>query len=85
MTQLPPPWFEEGLVQLLAATEFNKKWITFAQIGDGFGGEKIGDFNRMLSQRALVPFSELFAEVPRDRSAFGRRSPTPLCISASTA
>lgn len=53
-----PPWFEEGLVQIFAATEFNRKWITFAQIGDGFGGEKTGDFNRRLSQRALIPLRD---------------------------
>lgn len=29
-----PAWFEEGLVQLLSAIDFNKKWITFAQISD---------------------------------------------------
>jgi hypothetical protein len=66
-----PPWFEEGLVQLFAATEFDKKTITFAQIGDGFGAEKIGDFNRMLSQRSLMPFREMLAAGgPRARNAF---------------
>ncbi len=56
MSRPPPAWFEEGLVQIFAAMDFNRKWITFAQIGDGFGGEKTGDFNRRLSQRALIPF-----------------------------
>lgn len=66
-----PPWFEEGLVQLFAATEFDKKTITFAQIGDGFGAEKIGDFNRMLQRRAIMPFGEMLAaEGPRGRNAF---------------
>ncbi len=66
-----PPWFEEGLVQLFAATEFDKKTITFAQIGDGFGAEKVGDFNRMLHQRAIMPFGEMLAaQGPRNRSAF---------------
>lgn len=66
-----PPWFEEGLVQLLAATEFDKKRITFAQIGDGFGAEKVGDFNRLLTRRALMPFREMLAaKGPRSRSAF---------------
>lgn len=66
-----PPWFEEGLVQLLAATEFDKKRITFAQIGDGFGAEKVGDFNRLLTRRALMPFREMLAaRGPRSRSAF---------------
>jgi hypothetical protein len=66
-----PPWFEEGLVQLFAATEFDKKTITFAQIGDGFGAEKVGDFNRMLHQRAIMPFAEMLApQGPRNRSAF---------------
>ena len=66
-----PPWFEEGLVQLFAATEFDKKHITFAQIGDGFGAEKIGDFNRLLARRSLMPFREMLAaKGPRNRSAF---------------
>lgn len=54
----PPAWLEEGLVQIFAAMDFNRKWITFAQIGDGFGGEKIGDFNRRLAQRAIIPFKD---------------------------
>jgi hypothetical protein len=66
-----PPWFEEGLVQLFAATEFDKKTITFAQIGDGFGAEKIGDFNRMLTGRHMMPFKEMLApDGPRARTAF---------------
>ncbi len=66
-----PPWFEEGLVQLFAATEFDKKTITFAQIGDGFGAEKIGDFNHMLHQRAIMPFGEMLAsDGPRARTPF---------------
>jgi hypothetical protein len=66
-----PPWFEEGLVQLFAATEFDKKTITFAQIGDGFGAEKIGDFNRMLSQHSMMSFGEMLAtNGPRARTAF---------------
>jgi hypothetical protein len=56
----PPAWFEEGLVQLFSAIDFNKKWITFAQIGDGFGGGKDNDFNQLLAQRALPPFEDLF-------------------------
>ena len=59
-----PVWFEEGLVQMFSAIDFNKKWITFAQIGDGFGGGKDSDFNRLLSQRSLMPLPEMFA---RDR------------------
>jgi len=71
MTNPPPAWFEEGIVQIFAAMDFNRKWITFAQIGDGFGGEKTGDFNRRLSQRALIPMRELLeSDVPRVRNAF---------------
>ncbi len=71
-TAKPPPlWFEEGLVQIFAAMDFNRKWITFAQIGDGFGGEKIGDFNRRLAQRALIPFRDfLEPERARERGTF---------------
>lgn len=66
-----PPWFEEGLVQLFAATDFDKKHITFAQIGDGFGAEKVGDFNRLLARRALMPFKEMLAaKGPRSRTPF---------------
>ena len=64
-----PAWFEEGLVQIFASIEFNRKWISFAQVGDGFGGPKTGDFNRILNERALMPFPELFAEQPQ-RSTF---------------
>ena len=60
-----PAWFEEGLVQIFAATEFNRKWITFAQIGDGFGGEKIGDYNRMLNERSIISFKEFLEEQPK--------------------
>ena len=66
-----PPWFEEGLVQLFAATEFDKKTISFAQIGDGFGAEKIGDFNRMLHRRAIMPLGEMLApNGPKGRTPF---------------
>ncbi len=71
LTKAPPPWFEEGLVQLFAATEFDRKTIVFAQIGDGFGAEKVGDFNHMLHQRAIMPMGEMLATAgPRQRSAF---------------
>jgi hypothetical protein len=67
----PPVWFEEGLVQIFSAIDFNRKWITFAQIGDGFGGEKTGDFNRLLAEHALIPMQELLeSEQPRERSAY---------------
>jgi len=69
LTQPPPPWFEEGLVQLFGGIDFSRKWITFAQIGDGFGAEKIGDFNRILAQRALMPFPQMLApNGPRART-----------------
>lgn len=70
LSKPPPPWFEEGLVQLFAATEFDRKTIVFAQIGDGFGAEKIGDFNRLLNQRALMPLGEMLATEPRQRGTF---------------
>ncbi|MDP3071557.1 MAG: hypothetical protein Q8N18_14805 [Opitutaceae bacterium] len=70
LSKAPPPWFEEGLVQLFAATEFDRKTIVFAQIGDGFGAEKIGDFNRLLHQRALMPLGEMLAAEPRTRGTF---------------
>lgn len=64
-----PPWLEEGLVQLFAGIDFDKKWISFGLVGDGFGGEKPGDFNRMLVQRRLMPFDEMFAMEPAQRDA----------------
>jgi hypothetical protein len=68
--QKPPVWFEEGLVQLFASIEFQKKWINFAMIGDGFGGEKTGDFNRMLSRRGLMSMAELLADPPKRTGTF---------------
>ena len=65
-----PPWFEEGLVQLFASIDVSKKWINFAQVGDGFGGPRTGDFNRLLSQRALMSFPELFADPPVQTGTF---------------
>src|SRR5207302_1840995 len=65
----PPPWFEEGLVQLFSAIDFNKKWITFAQIGEG-ADAKDTDFNQLLSRRALMPFSELFSQEVVTSDAF---------------
>ena len=65
-----PAWFEEGLVQLFSSIDFTKKWINFAMIGDGFGGEKTGDFNHLLHRRALLPMKDLFADPPRQRTTF---------------
>ncbi len=71
MAQPPPPWFEEGLVQLFGAIDFSKKWITFAQIGDGFGAEKLGDFNHILSRRAIMPMAEMLRpEGPKARTRY---------------
>ena len=66
----PPPWFEEGLVQLFASIDVTKKWINFAQIGDGFGGQRTGDFNHILNERALMSFPDLFADPPKERGTF---------------
>ena len=63
----PPAWFEEGFVQLFASIDVNKKWINFAMIGDGFGGERSGDFNRLLARQALLSMPELFAGPPAER------------------
>ncbi|MCX6954536.1 MAG: hypothetical protein NTV51_20475, partial [Verrucomicrobia bacterium] len=65
-----PAWFEEGLVQIFASIDFNKKWITFAQIGDGFGGPRTGDFNRMLAQRAILPMEQFLQDPPKERGTF---------------
>ncbi len=71
LTAPPPPWFEEGLVQLFGAIDFSKKSITFGQIGDGFGAEKIGDFNHILARRAIMPFGEMLAsDGPRARTRY---------------
>jgi hypothetical protein len=69
-----PPWFTEGLVQLFSQIDVNKKWINFAQIGDGFGGPRDGDFNQILGQRALMPFSELFADQPNNSTFWKAQS-----------
>lgn len=65
-----PAWFEAGLVEMFSAIDFNKKWITFAQIGDGFGGGKDNDFNRMLGQRNLMPLPEMFSREQVTSDAF---------------
>lgn len=65
-----PAWFEEGLVQIFSSIDFTKKWINFAQVGDGFGGSKTGDFNQILAQRALMPMEELLADPPKQTSTF---------------
>jgi hypothetical protein len=70
VTHKPPAWFEEGLVQLFASIEFQKKWVNFAMIGDGFGGERTGDFNRMLHRRSLLPMAELLADPPKRTGTF---------------
>src|SRR5688572_4105735 len=70
VAQKPPAWFEEGLVQLFSSIEFQKKWVSFAMIGDGFGGERTGDFNRLLSRRAILPMAELLADPPRRKGTF---------------
>ncbi len=57
-------WFEEGMARLLAAIDFNARRISFAQVGDGFGGSKGTDFGTLLSQRALIPLDEMFAYPP---------------------
>ena len=69
-TQKPPAWFEEGLVQLFASIEFQKKWVNFAMIGDGFGGERTGDFNRILHRRGMLSMADLLADPPRRTGTF---------------
>ena len=71
LAQAPPAWFEEGLVQLFGAIDFSRETITFGQIGDGFGAEKLGDFNQVLSRKALVPLGEMLrTEGPRQRTRY---------------
>lgn len=65
-----PLWFEEGLVQLFSQIDVNKKWINFAQIGDGFGGPRDGDFNRRLAQHALIPLEKLLTDEVQERGTF---------------
>jgi hypothetical protein len=66
----PPPWLEEGLVQLFAAVDFDKKWIDFGMIGNGFGDAKIDDFNERLHKRWLMPLDQMFANDGTQRNAF---------------
>ena len=72
-----PPWFEEGMVQLLSGIDFNKKWITFAQISDNTDpipgettSQQASDFVSRLKHRQLVPFEQLFASEARNNSAW---------------
>ncbi len=66
----PPPWLEEGLVQLFAGIDFNNKWIEFGLVGDGFGGNKPGDFNVLLAKRWLMPLGQMFAGDANSSDAF---------------
>jgi hypothetical protein len=66
----PPPWLEEGLVQLFAAVDFDKKWIDFGMIGNGFGDAKVDDFNERLHKRWLMPLDQMFANDGTQRDAF---------------
>jgi hypothetical protein len=55
-----PAWLEEGLARMFAAVDFTNKWITFAQVGDGFGGTRDGDFNVTLMRRGLPHLGKFF-------------------------
>jgi hypothetical protein len=49
-----PPWLVEGVVRLYSGLDFTKDWIHFAQVGDGSGGHRIGDFNMILGRAPLA-------------------------------
>lgn len=68
--QHPSAWLEEGLVQLFAGIDFNNKWIDFGLIGDGFGGNKPGDFNVLLANHYLIPLDRVFAEDSKSADAY---------------
>jgi hypothetical protein len=51
----PPPWLEEGLVQLLASMDFSSKHLVFGRVG-----ERADDFNYMLNEKRFIPLAELF-------------------------
>lgn len=53
--QPPPPWLEEGLVQLLASMDFSSKHLVFGRVG-----ERADDFNYMLNEKRFIPLAELF-------------------------
>lgn len=56
-----PEWFEEGLAQLCASVDYTKTWIEFGKVGDGFGGNKVGDFNQIMARRGIMSFGKMFA------------------------
>lgn len=61
-----PAWYEEGLVQILSATQFSRKHVDFGQIDNGLGDYKAGDFNKVLDQRGLIPLKEFFETSRRE-------------------
>jgi hypothetical protein len=58
------PWFEEGLVRLLGAIDYNARTVTVGRIGDGFGGQSPDDFREVLNARGLMPMSDFFSHTP---------------------
>jgi hypothetical protein len=71
MGHTSPPWLEEGLVRLFGGIDFTNKWINFGMVGNGFGAEKTGDFNRFLTGRHMMPLAEMFASEGKGNSAWG--------------
>lgn len=57
----PPPWFEEGMVQMAAAVDYTREWIEFGKVGDGFGNLDPLGFNAILARRAILPMDRMFA------------------------
>ncbi len=65
-----PAWFMEGLVQLFSKIDVNKKWINFAQLGDGFGNMTETDFNQRLAQHAIIPFDQFIPDLSKERGTY---------------
>jgi hypothetical protein len=66
----PPPWLEEGLVQIFSGIDFNKKWIDFGRIGTEFGETNASDFNERLHKRWLMPLDQMFLNDGTQHDAF---------------
>jgi hypothetical protein len=70
-----PPWLEEGLVQLLASTEFSQDYVSIGRLRDGAGGQRADEFNVQLARRPLLPMGEMFARETPAPGTGGSYSP----------
>lgn len=75
MNPRPPPWFEEGMIQLFMRMRFNGNQVTFAEIkgmaarDNTVEAREVQDFNAELAGKRLIPFGKFFS-VTRDSQEY---------------